>query len=113
MPYYGKYYMKHQGRAERLAAQLGMEDPQVLEPGFAGTLHDHENTNIRIALSMSPRMRVWWGFPRHDDADASTAMFGQQAYDAVKQVAMYGDPENVMHNAKLVRQSFAAMAKAS
>jgi len=110
MPYYGKYYMKHQGRAERLAAELKLEDPQVLEPGFAGHITDRENTLIRDAMHMSPRIRVWWGFPRHN-----AELCGQQAYSAVKRVAMYGDPENVLHNAKLVRQSFApkVMAKAS
>lgn len=69
---------------------------KLLEPGWGGELDDTELAHILAALQKNNRLRTAWGFPGGER---------RLSEDAVRQVAMWGDPNDPAHNTSLVRQA--------
>ena len=76
---------------------------QMIEPGWAGRLSPSQLSYIRAVLTRrikSPysrraaHLRRRWGFPDQTDDVTETA---------IQEVAMWGDPDDPNHNARLVR----------
>jgi hypothetical protein len=67
---------------------------KLLIPGYAGAVDDSELAYIIAKLQSDSSLSRWWGFrPRAK----------RRPVDAVKLVAMHGDPDNQAHNVRLVR----------
>ncbi len=70
-------------------------DERVLEPGWAGELTDQELTQIQKRLFEEPMLAKLWGF---------RPSMKTRSEQAIRRVALHGDPENRSLNRKLARQ---------
>jgi hypothetical protein len=75
---------------------------KLLQPGWAGTLDDAELQFILTKLQTDPVLAYWWGF---------RGATKRRPIDAIKAVAMYGNPDVRGDNVKLVRKHGAPAAK--
>jgi hypothetical protein len=82
---------------ERPWVQYGREaQHRLLEPGYGGSLDDEEVDYILDRLKSDDSLSYWWGWrPKAK----------RRAVEAIKRVAMNGDPDNRSHNVKLVREA--------
>ena len=69
-------------------------DPRLLEPGWTGQLDDDELVFIRAELVRDRKLAARWGFRP-----------GQKTRpdEAIRRVAMDGDPDGTAHNRRLAR----------
>jgi len=74
--------------------ELGMLDDRLLGPGWGGDISDDEVVFIRQELLKDKQLAYRWGFiPSHSTRPA----------DAIRRVAMGGDPERRSANVPLAR----------
>ena len=66
----------------------------LLEPGLAGQLADDELAYVLEHLKTDDALSAWWGF---------RAKARRRSVEAIRRVAMGGDPDNQTHNRKLAR----------
>jgi hypothetical protein len=90
-----KPWHKYQGKAGNLPWKL-------LEPGWGGSLDDDELQFILSKLQADPMLAYWWGF---------RGATKRRSIDAIKAVAMHGNPYVRGDNVKLVRKHGAPAAK--
>ena len=69
-------------------------DPRLLEPGWAGQIDDDELAFIRYALFRDSKPACLWGF---------RPSLKSRTDEAIRRVALYGDPERTAHNRGLAR----------
>ena len=69
-------------------------DPRLLEPGWAGHIDDDELAYIREALFRDPKLARRWGFRPGQKTRAD---------EAIRRVAVDGDPDGTAHNRGLAR----------
>lgn len=69
-------------------------DPRLLEPGWAGEIDDDELAFIRGTLFRDSKPARLWGFRPSQKTRAD---------EAVRRVAMDGDPDSTAHNRGLAR----------
>ena len=69
---------------------------KLLEPGYWGSLEDEELEFIQKALENNPKLSYAWGFQPVQKS---------RAPDAIRRVAMWGDPEDREVNTKVIRRS--------
>ncbi len=69
---------------------------KLLEPGYWGSLEDEELEFIQKALGNNPKLSYAWGFQPVQKS---------RAPDAIRRVAMWGDPEDREVNTKVIRGS--------
>ena len=69
-------------------------DPRLLVPGWAGQIDDDELAFIRYALFRDSKPARLWGFRPSQKARTD---------EAIRQVALHGDPEMTAHNRGLAR----------
>lgn len=69
-------------------------DPRLLEPGWAGEIADDELDFIRGTLFRDSKPARLWGFRPSQK---------NRADEAVRRVAMDGDPDSTAHNRGLAR----------
>jgi hypothetical protein len=62
-----------------------------LEPGYAGDIDNDEAEWIRMHLKRNLTLAKWWGFSKVP-----------RATNAIKRIAMDGDPDDCIHNRSLV-----------
>ena len=67
---------------------------KLLEPGYWGYLEDEELEYIQSAQQNNPRLSHAWGFQPGQKTRAS---------DAIRRVAMWGDPKDREVNTKVIR----------
>jgi hypothetical protein len=72
----------------------GAQD-RIMEPGWAGQLGRDELERLQQALATDPDLARVWGW---------RPSMRRRAAAAVERVAANGDPENIAHNRKLVRE---------
>ena len=70
-------------------------DPRLLEPGWAGEVDDDELDFIRDALFRDAKPARLWGFRPSQKSRAD---------EAIRRVALDGDPEKTTHNRGLARR---------
>ena len=68
---------------------------KLLQPGWGGQLSDDEVDFILTKLQADPVLSYWWGFRPKTK---------RRPIEAIKAVAMWGDPEVRSANVKLVRK---------
>jgi hypothetical protein len=68
---------------------------KLFEPGYAGTLDDKELERLQQALSTDPDLARVWGW---------RPAMKRRAAVAIERVAMYGSPDDIALNRKLVRE---------
>ncbi len=88
-------------RLTRNQKQIGSTRPlsrvtkkKLLEPGYWGHLEDGELEFIQSALQNNSRLSYAWGFQPVQKTRAS---------DAIRRVAMWGDPKDREVNTKVIR----------
>ena len=69
---------------------------KLLEPGYWGYLEDEELEIIQRALENNPKLSFAWGFQPVQKS---------RAPDAIRRVAMWGDPKDREINTKVIRSS--------
>ena len=69
---------------------------KLYEPGWAGTLDDDEVERLQQALTKDSDLAYWWSWKPG---------MKRRAVEAIKRVAMHGDPDNRSHNVRLVREA--------
>ncbi len=69
---------------------------KLLEPGYWGSLEDEELEFTQKALENNPQLSYAWGFQPVQKS---------RAPDAIRRVAMWGDPEDREVNTKVIRGS--------
>jgi len=69
-------------------------DPRLLEPGWVGQLADDELAFIRAELFRDPTLARRWGFRPGQKTRAD---------EAIRRVALDGDPDGTAHNRGLAR----------
>jgi len=69
---------------------------KLLEPGYWGSLEDEELEIIQRALENNPKLSFAWGFQPVQKS---------RAPDAIRRVAMWGDPKDRETNTKVIRRS--------
>ncbi len=69
---------------------------KLLEPGYWGSLEDVELQIIQSALQNNPKLSFAWGFQPVQKS---------RAPDAIRRVAMWGDPKDREVNTKVIRSS--------
>jgi len=69
-------------------------DPRLLKPGWAGNLGSDEYEFDRENLNSDPNLAFRWGFKPTSR---------RRSEEAIRRVAMHGDPDSRTHNLKLVR----------
>ena len=69
---------------------------KLLEPGYWGSLEDEELEIIQRALENNPKLSFAWGFQPVQKS---------RAPDAIRRVAMWGDPNDREINTKVIRSS--------
>ncbi len=80
-------------------------DPRLLEPGWAGQIDDDELAFIRYALFRDSKPARLWGFRPSQKSRAD---------EAIRRVALDGDPERTAHNRGLARpRNCAALGQAA
>ena len=68
---------------------------RILQPGYWGQLEDAELEFIRSKLENNQDLSVAWGF---------RPVQKSRSPDAIRRVAMWGDPEDPTVNSRLVRR---------
>lgn len=68
---------------------------KLLQPGWAGALTDEEVDFLQRRLAEEPGIAIRWGF---------RPGMKTHSEQAVRRVAMYGEPDNPSWNGKLTRQ---------
>lgn len=84
-PWY-KYRLKDGGTTER--------PNKLLEPGYAGDLTPEELAYVQAKLLEDSALAFWWGFKPSAK---------RRPEEAIRRVAMKGDPDNRNENVRLVR----------
>ncbi len=79
----------------RAAAPKKRRKNKLIQPGWAGALTDEELEYLQKLLSQRPQVAELWGFP------LGAKTFSEQA---VRRVAMWGEPDDPDLNGKLTRQ---------
>ena len=69
-------------------------DPRLLKPGWAGQIDDDELAFIRYALFRDSKPARLWGFRPSKKSRTD---------EAIRRVALDGDPERTAHNRGLAR----------
>ncbi len=69
---------------------------KLLEPGYWGTLEEEELEFIQKALENNPKLSFAWGFQPVQKS---------RAPEAIRRVAMWGDPKDREINTKVIRRS--------
>ena len=69
-------------------------DPRLLKPGWAGQIDEDELAFIRYALFQDSKPARLWGFRPSQKSRAD---------EAIRRVALHGDPERTAHNRGLAR----------
>ena len=69
-------------------------DPRLLEPGWAGQIDDEELDFIRDTLFRDSKPARLWGFRPSQKTRAN---------EAIRRVALHGDPNRTVHNRELAR----------
>ncbi len=69
---------------------------KLLEPGYWGSLEDEELEIIQNALQKNPKLSFAWGFQPVQKS---------RAPDAIRRVAMWGDPKDREVNTTVIRSS--------
>ena len=82
---------------KRVSSTLSRKSKKkLLEPGYWGYLEDEELEFIQMALENNPKLSYAWGFQPVQKT---------RSPDAIRRVAMWGDPENREINTKVIRAS--------
>jgi hypothetical protein len=76
--------------------------PQLKEPAWAGDLDDDEVHYIQTMLLADPRLARRWGFRPGQKT---------RSEEAIRRVAMWGDPDSVAHNRALAHPRKARTAE--
>ena len=96
---YGVHW-KWVGRIVQVGQRLGTVEiwakRKLLEPGYWGSLEDEELEIIQRALENNPKLSFAWGFQPVQKS---------RAPDAIRRVAMWGDPKDREINTKVIRSS--------
>ena len=96
---YGVHW-KWVGRIVQVGQRLGTVEiwakRKLLEPGYWGSLEDEELEIIQRALENNPKLSFAWGFQPVQKS---------RAPDAIRRVAMWGDPKDREINIKVIRSS--------
>ena len=69
---------------------------KLLEPGYWGSLEDVELEIIQSALQNNPKLSFAWGFQPVQKS---------RAPDAIRRVAMWGDPKDREINTRVIHSS--------
>ena len=69
---------------------------RLLQPGYWGQLEDEEVEFIQVKLLDNQNLSVAWGFK---------PMQKSHSPDAIRRVAMWGDPKDPAANTKLIRRN--------
>ena len=83
-------------RNQKLVTLSRKAKRKLLEPGYWGTLEEEELEFIQSALQNNPKLSFAWGF---QPAQKS------RAPDAIRRVAMWGDPKDREVNTKVIHSS--------
>ncbi len=83
-------------RNQKLVTLSRKAKRKLLEPGYWGTLEDEELGIIQKALQNNPKLSYAWGFQPVQKS---------RAPDAIRRVAMWGDPKDREINTKVIRGS--------
>ena len=67
---------------------------KLLEPGYWGYLEDEELEFIQNSLQNTPKLSYAWGFQPVQKS---------RSPDAIRRVAMWGDPQDREFNTKVIR----------
>jgi hypothetical protein len=70
---------------------------RLLEPGYWGSLEEEEVEFIQAALQENPDLPYAWGFQPIQKT---------RSPEAIRRVAMWGDPKNREVNTKLIRGNY-------
>jgi len=76
------------------APHVQVEDPRLLEPGWVGEPTDTELAYIQRQLMGNPHLSQLWGFPPR---------WKRRPLEAVRRVAIWGDPHDRPLNRRLAR----------
>jgi len=83
-------------RNQKLVTLSRKAKRKLLEPGYWGTLEEEELEFIQSALQNNPKLSFAWGFQPVQKS---------RAPDAIRKVAMWGDPKDREINTKVIRGS--------